>query len=280
MAAVTTPVPAPPLPAAGLGLAAGARVVGNETVKALQVMWSHKATLVPQLGFMAVMFWVLQFFIGGGRVLDDLVALTLFGFWAYVVGYLALLRMAAGVLEEKLTGTLEQSLLGPVRPAVASIGRLAAVLTEGLVTALVASGVTVVVFTVAIPFRLEALVPILLTLVDLAGFALLIGGLALVVNSIGSIIHVIQSVLMLINGTLIPIYVFPDWLETLVKFAPSTLGVDVIRRLLFADQSLAQVWSGGHLPLTILHAAAMFALGWAVYQRAIARGLRDGRLGS
>lgn len=267
-------------PGGRLGLPAGLRIVGNETVKALQVMWSHKATLVPQLGFMAVMFWVIQFFIGGGRVLDQLVALTLFGFWAYVVGYLALLRMAAGVLEEKFTGTLEQSLLGPLRPAVVSIGRLVAVLTEGLVTALVASGVTILVFTVAVPFRPAALIPMLLTLVDLAGFALLIGGLALVVNSIGSIIHVIQSVLMLINGTFIPIYVFPDWLETLVKVAPSTLGVDVIRRLLFAEESLGDVWSGGQLPLAILHAAGMFALGWAVYQGAIRRGLRDGRLGS
>lgn len=267
-------------PGGRLGLSAGLRIVGNETLKALQVMWSHKATLVPQLGFMAVMFWVIQFFIGGGRVLDQLVALTLFGFWAYVVGYLALLRMAAGVLEEKFTGTLEQSLLGPLRPAVVSIGRLVAVLTEGLVTALVASGVTILVFTVAVPFRPAALIPVLLTLVDLAGFALLIGGLALVVNSIGSIIHVIQSVLMLINGTFIPIYVFPDWLETLVKFAPSTLGVDVIRRLLFAGESLGDVWSGGQLPLAILHAAGMFALGWAVYQGAIGRGLRNGGLGS
>lgn len=267
-------------PVGRLGLPAGLRIVGNETVKAMQVMWSHKATLVPQLGFIAVMFWVIQFFIGGGRVIDQLIVLTLFGFWAYVVGYLALLRMAAGVLEEKFTGTLEQSLLGPLRPAVVSIGRLIAVVTEGLVTALVASGVTILVFTVAVPFRPAALIPALLTLVDLAGFALLIGGLALVVNSIGSIIHVIQSVLMMINGTFIPIYVFPDWLETLVKVAPSTLGVDVIRRLLFAGESLGDVWSGGQLPLTILHAAGMFALGWAVYQGAIRRGLRDGRLGS
>lgn len=267
-----------PLP--GLGPAAALRVVGNETLKVLQVMWSHKATLVPQLGFMAVLFWVIQFFIGGGRVIDELVALTLFGFWAYVVGYLALLRMAAGVLEEKFTGTLEQSLLGPLRPALASLGRLVAVLTEGLVTALVASAATMLVFTVAIPFRPAALIPVLLTLVDLAGFALLIGGLALVVNSIGSIIHVIQSVLMLINGAFVPIYVFPDWLEALVKVAPSVLGIDVIRRMLFTGESLGEVWSGGQLPATILHAAVMFGLGWVVYQAAIARGLRDGRLGA
>jgi ABC-2 type transport system permease protein len=189
------------------------------------------------------------------------VALTLFGFWAYVVGYVALMRMAAGVLEEKFTGTLEQSLLTPLPPTASSLGRLVAVMAEGLLTAVIASAVTVAGFRVSIPFRWEVLIPIVLTLVDLAGFALLIGGLALVVNSIGAIIHAIQGVLMLINRTYIPIYVFPDWLQVVAKFAPSTLGIDVIRRLLFTDASLADVWSAGALPLTMLHAAVMFALG-------------------
>jgi len=148
------------------------------------------------------------------------------------------------------------------------------------VTALIASCVTVAVFTIRIPFRWDVLIPVVLTLIDLAGFALLIGGLALVVNSIGSIIHVIQGVLLLINGGFIPIYAFPDWLQVVARFAPSTLGIDVIRRLMFAGESLTDVWSGGQLPLTILHAAVMFALGWAVYQGAIDRGLRDGRLGA
>jgi ABC-2 type transport system permease protein len=268
------------LPRARCAPGESARIVGNETIKALQVMWSHRAVMVPQVAVMAVWFWVFQFFVGGGRIVDDLVAQTLFGFWAYVVGYLALLRMAAGVLEEKFTGTLEQSLLSPLPPAVGSLGRLVAVMTEGLVTALIASGVTVAVFTIAIPFRWEVLIPIVLTLVDLAGFALLIGGLALVVNSIGSIIHVIQSLLLLLNGAFIPIYAFPDWLQVVARFAPSTLGIDVIRRLLFAGDSLDAVWSAGQLPLTIVHAAVMFALGWAVYQGAIDRGLRDGRLGA
>jgi hypothetical protein len=47
--------------------AAGIRLIGNETIKTLQVMWSHRAMLVPQVGFMAVWFWVIQFFVGGGR---------------------------------------------------------------------------------------------------------------------------------------------------------------------------------------------------------------------
>jgi len=264
----------------GFGPAAGVRLIGNETIKTLQVMWSHKAVLVQQVGFMAVWFLVIQFVVGGGRIIDELVALTLFGFCAYVVGYLALLRMAAGVLEEKFTGTLEQSLLSPLPPTVSSLGRLIAAMTEGVMTAVLASAVTVALFRVSIPFRWEVVIPILLTLIDLAGFALLIGGLALVVNSIGAIIHVIQGVVMLMNGTYIPIYVFPDWLQVVAKFAPSTLGIDVIRRLLFTDASLADVWSAGDLPLTILHAAVMFAFGWAVYQGAINRGLRDGRLGA
>jgi ABC-2 type transport system permease protein len=104
-------------------IAAGLRILGNETGKGLRVMWVHKLPLGLQLAIMTANYWIIQFFIGGGRFVDRLLALTLAGDLAYVVSYIALLRMAAGVLEEMYTGTLEQSLLSPLRPWVASTGR-------------------------------------------------------------------------------------------------------------------------------------------------------------
>jgi ABC-2 type transport system permease protein len=266
------------------GIAAGLRMIGNETGKGLRIMWVHKLPLALQLTLMTANYWIIQFFIGGGRFVDRLLALTLAGYLAYVVSYIALLRMAAGVLEELYTGTLEQSLLSPLRPWVASTGRLAAALAEGLVTAAVVTAFYLAVFAVLgvqLSFRWAELAPLAITLADIAGFALLIGGLALVVNSIGAIIHVIQGVIMFLGGALIPVFVFPGWLERAAKIlVPTTLGIDAIRKLLVGGERLRQVWSDGTLPWALVHAGVLLLLGAVVYQTAIRRGLRDGRLGA
>ncbi len=265
-------------------LTAGLRMLGNETAKGMRVMWAHKAPLVMQLALMSVLYWMIQLFIGGGRFVNELLALTFAGYLAYVVSYIALQRMASGLLEEMFTGTLEQSLLSPLRPWVQSIGgRLAAALVESLATAAVVGTAYLIIFAamgVELSASWSVLVPAAVTVADVAGFAMLIGGVALVVNSIGAIVHVIQSFIMFLNGALVPIFAFPAGLELAAKFVPTTLGVEAIRRLGTTNETLGEVWAGGTLPQAMLHAAVLLILGWTVYQAAVRRGLREGRLGA
>lgn len=262
---------------------AGLRMLGNETGKGLRVMWVHKAPLVLELLMLSVMYWGIQLFIGGGRYVHDLLAMTFAGYLAYIVSYIALLRMASGLLEEMFTGTLEQSLLSPLRPWVQATGRLAAALVEALVIAAIVGAAYLAIFAgmgVNLAFNWSVLVAVVVTVADIAGFAMLIGGIALVVNSIGAIVHVIQSFIMFLNGALIPIFAFPAGLELVSKFVPTTLGVDAIRRLTTAGESLGAVWADGTLSWAFAHAAVMLILGWTVYRAAIRRGLREGRLGA
>lgn len=266
-------------------LSLGLRMLGNEISKALRVMWVHKAPLILQTANMLAFYWVLQLFIGGGRFVPELLAMTFVAYLAYIVSYIALLRVAGGVLEEMYTGTLEQSLLSPLRPWVASTGRLAAALVEGLLTAAIVTAFYLVVFffvlDVELAWRWPALIPLTITVAEIAGFALFIGGVALVVNSIGAIVHVIQGIIMFLNGALIPVFVFPTWLALASKiFVPTTLGMDATRRFLTGGESLGRMWFDGTLPWALLHAAAVLLLGWIVYQAAIRRGLREGRLGA
>lgn len=267
----------------GLGL--GLRMLGNETSKALRVMWVHKAPLILQTAGMLAFYWVVQLFIGGGRLVPELLAMTFVAYLAYIVGYITLLRMAGDVLEEMYTGTLEQSLLSPLRPWVASTGRLAAALVEGLLTAAIVTTFYLVIFLlvldIELTWRWPALIPLAITLAEIAGFAMFIGGVALVVNSIGAIVHVIQGIVMFFNGAIIPVFVFPPWLALACKiFVPTTLGMDASRRLLTGGASAGGMWSDGTLPWALLHAAVVLLLGWMVYQAAVRRGLREGRLGA
>ena len=83
----------------------------------------------------------------------------------------------------------------------------------------------------------------------------------------------------MLNGAYVPVYAYPDWLQVIAKLVPSTLGIDVMIRMLIDDSSLSQTWADHSLQWALLHAAVMLLLGWTVYQRQIRRGLREGRLG-
>jgi ABC-2 type transport system permease protein len=267
--------------AAGARLDTGAllRMLGNEVTKGLRILAAHKATLLPQFAILVLMYLMFQLILGGGRLVDELLPVTLFAYSVYVISYVALLKMVAGLMEEVNAGTLEQAHLSPLRPGVLSLGRLAVVLIEGIASALIVGGVFVLALGIDVPLRPAALIPLLLTLADIAGFALLIAGVALVVNSIGAIVHVINSVVMMLNGSLVPIAVFPPGLELVAKIMPTTLGIDATRKALFDAQPLNALVADGSLAWAALHAAVLLLVGWTVYQRAVSTGLRDGRLG-
>ncbi len=264
---------------AGTTIWAVAQMLGNETAKHLVMFWHRRGIFVAELAVIAGFFVGFQYLIVGGKQIDDLLPTVMLGFIPYIVAYVLLLKVVAGVLEEMHTGTMEQMHLSPLSPALLSLGLLGAVLIQGILVAALVGGALSIVLDINLPLAWGALVPALLTLLDIAGFALFIGGIALTVPSIGAINHVLYSLIGMLNGAYVPVYVYPEWLQIVAKLLPSTLGIDVMRRILIENQSLATTWSDHSLQWTLLHAAAMLVLGWTVYQAQIRRGLRDGRLG-
>ncbi|MDE3073859.1 MAG: ABC transporter permease [Chloroflexota bacterium] len=262
-----------------LGVPGVVRMLANETDKGLRIWWAHKVTLIPQLALMATTYLLFQAVLGGGHLVQTLLPVTLLAYLAYVAGYMALLKTAAGLLEEVNGGTLEQTHLSPLPSWALSLGRMGAVLVEALLTAAIIGVALVLALHIQLPLGPAAVVPLALTLADIVGFALFIAALALTVPSIGAILHVIQSGVMFFNGGLLPLSAFPHWLEVFAKLVPTTLGLDATRRIMFGHETLAGVWADHSLSFALVHAAVLVAVGWAAYQTAIRRGLRDGRLG-
>lgn len=254
-------------------------MLGNETTKGLLVTWANWGTLVPALAVLVVFYIFIQFLVGGGRMVPALYAPTLLGFAFYGVAYIVTLKMVSGTLEEMNTGTLEQVHLSPLPAWALSIGRLAAAVTEAVgLTAVVSLGL-ILVLGIRFTHRLEAIVPISLTVVDVAGFGLLLGAVAIRVASIGAILHVLQGIVLFLNGAFVPVNLFPDWLQLVSRVLPTTLGVEVSRKILLQNASLSAVWSDRSLVWLLLHSAVMLTLGAIAYQRSIGGALRDGRLG-
>lgn len=255
------------------------RLLGNEVAKGLLSLWANRKTLVPELAVLVAYYILVQFLIGGGRLVQALFAPALLGFASYALAYIVTLKAVAGTLEEMNAGTLEQAHLSPLPAWVLSLGRLGAAIIEAVgLTAVVSAGL-ILALAIHLAYRWDALLPVALTILDVAGFGLLLGGLALRVASIGAILHVIQSIVFLLNGSIVPVSLYPGWLQVVARLSPTTLGVEVTRKILLQGQSLATVWSDHVLIWLLVHSAALLVVGGAVYQWNIRRALRDGRLG-
>ncbi len=67
-------------------------------------------------------------------------------------------------------------------------------------------------------------------------------------------------------------------MQTLARFLPTTLGVEVTRKVVLEGQSLSSVWADGTLPWLIIHTAGLAVLGWLVFLLNDRRAMRHGTL--
>ena len=249
----------------GPWVVAATRAVLGETWKGLWLLWGHRpVVLLEILGFVAF-YPFLQFVIGNGTIERDLVRATLLPFLAVPLLTLAILKLVSDLLEEVNSGTFEQMHLSPFSPASLLVGRLLAVFLEGLLIAVVLVVGMSWILGVSIPLRPAGLLPAALTLIDIAGFALLLGGLALALPQIGAIAHLFSGLILLLNGAFFPLEWYPAWLQTLARFLPTTLGVQVLRQVVLQGRSLGTVWADGTLPWLLLHTALLTVLGALVF---------------
>jgi len=264
-------------PAAASSAALHVRLVTNETLKGLQLAWRRRSLLVTFVVAHGITFLGIRLLIGGGHIVTPLLATTLPALLAYAVAQTAAMQGSGGIAEEINAGTLAQSQLTPASPERQVLGRLVALAVEGLAAAMPLGLVFVLGYGVHYHLRPDVLVPAVLTVADGLGYALLIIALTVRVVSIGAITHVFGMVIQFFGGAFVPVAVFPHALLTVVRFAPTTLGVQALNTTL-AGRGLSAAWADGSLPWLLVHTAASLALGWALFARNIARARREGGL--
>jgi ABC-2 type transport system permease protein len=254
------------------------RAVLNETQKSLWLLWRHRYIVLMELIIMVAFYPFLQLIIGNGSIERALVPPTLLAFLALPLLYITTLKLVGDLLEEVNSGTFAQMHLSPFSPASLLLGGVLGSVIEGVIIA-VAVGVGMAwALGADIPLRVAGLLPAALTVIDIAGFALLIGGLALALPQIGAIAHLFSGLIFLLNGTFIPIELYPAWVQALARFLPITLGIEAARKLVLQGQSLGTVWGDGTLPWLIIHTVLLAALGWLVFLMIDRRAMQQGTL--
>ncbi len=263
----------------GPGMEAATRGVLNETQKSLLLLWARRHVVLMELIGMVAIYPFLQFIIGNGQIVRALVPPTLLAFTAYPILFITTFKLVGDLLEEVNTGTFGQLHLSPFSPALLLVGRLASSVLEGVAIATVVAVGMTWALGVSLPPRVVGLLPAALTVIDIAGFALLIGGLSLTLPQIGALVHLINGLILVLNGTLIPVELYPNWAQAIARLLPTTLGIEATRKVVLQGQSLGAVWAAGTLPWLIVHAVGLAALGWLVFLVNDRRAMQRGTLG-
>ena len=199
-------------------------------------------------------------------------------FWNYlsvVFGWIA-----ETITVERWEGTLEYTMMAPIRRSSRLIGQVAYAMVYGLIH-------TAVIFVVLLLFFPEidlshanpttAVVFMTLGSLGFVGVGIMAAILPLLYVERGAqMVFVVQSCLLLVSGVYYPITVLPGWMQVLAHLSPATYVLDGVRAALTNGTSVADL-AYDVVPLVIL-GVLYVPLGLWAFGRAETYAKRTGKL--
>jgi ABC-2 type transport system permease protein len=183
--------------------------------------------------------------IGGAAEVSRLVLFLLIGtlVWAYLSAVLDDISLV--ISWERWEGTIEHTLMAPVRRAV----HLAGMCVFGVLHAVLRTGL---IFLIALPFFsvelgqadwLSAGVVILVGSLPVAGLAILAGILPMLYPERGQQMSMmIQAFVLLVSGVYYEVDVLPAWLQFFAVISPATYILDGTRAAIIDGDAVSGVW--------------------------------------
>lgn len=211
-------------------------------------------------------------FLGVRAMGGDMTERHVLVFSAWVLLAFAYSSVAIGMVEEALTGTLEQLAMSPR-------GLLGAILIDFWVKAVffILQVAVFLILAMATTSRwlhvdiLSTLPLLLTTMTGVLGVALVMGGLALVSKRVAGVSALVQLAIVLLVAA--PVDTFP-----VLKLLPITLGYHLLEAVMVGGRSIVDLPTHD-LALLLLTAAAYLVIGVAVFRKMDVRARDRGLLG-
>lgn len=192
---------------------------------------------------------------------------------------LALGRVASGMQDEQVMGTLESLLMTPTSPTTIQIGSV----VYDFLYIPIRTGLFLVVIALAfgLDFTLSGLLPAAVVLLAFIPFVWGLGvasaGTTLTFRRGSGFVGLGSSILVLFSGAFYPLDLLPAWIASLAELNPITIAVDGMREPLLAGSG----WDGvGRAVLVLVPLSVVsLAAGIAVFRWALRRERRQGTLG-
>lgn len=180
---------------------------------------------------------------------------------------------------ERWEGTIEYTLMAPVRRFVHLIGQTVFAIGYAMTTTILIGVVTTLFFEIDLS-RANlggAFLIMVAGSISLIGVGIIASILPLLYPERGAqMTHVIQAAFLLVSGVYYPISVLPEWMQIAARFVPATYVLDGIRAAIMDGKPTQDLWQY-IIPLLIFGVIALPTGIWA-FKRAEAYAKRTGRL--
>ena len=213
---------------------------------------------------------------GDSRLLLTLIVGAIF--WTYLSVVFS--WIAETIAVERWEGTLEYTMMAPVRRSTHLLGSVAYAMVYGLIhTAAILVAVTLFFPQLSATHADAGTVAVFMALgsFSFVGIAMLAAILPLLYVERGAqMTFVMQSVLLLISGVYYSIEILPGWMQVLSHLSPATYALDGIRKGLLDGVPVTALW-GDIWPLLVM-GTVMIPVGLWSFGRAERYAKRTGKL--
>ena len=241
------------------------RVFLNEFHKVALIYWHYKFNLFMEVLQLGLNFLGMSLMLHAGSMGFSEFGPTLLGYimWVYAsyifnVGY-------NSITLESRSGTLEQLFMSPAPQPVIYLGAMCSTIVSSSIIIACMYGFFAVVCGISIPFNWMVVPFFLGTLLGLMGFGFIIGGATLLSKNATGFTDLITYLLLYFNGSMIPIDKLPWPVQYLSDTLPTTLGIKIIREILFEGVSVAALWSRGVVEIFIINTLIYCAAGVIIF---------------
>ena len=192
---------------------------------------------------------------------------------------LALARVAMGIRQEQLTGTLESLMMTPTAPGTIQVGTVAYDLIY--IPVRTALFVLIIALGFGLDYKLNGILPataVLLAFIPFVwGIGIATAAAILTLRGGGGAAAIALTVLTIGSAAYYPIEVFPGWTQQLVEWNPMTIAAEGLREALLAGTT----WGEVGRRIAVLAPASIVALagGIGLFRLALRRERQRGTLG-
>lgn len=197
--------------------------------------------------------------------------------WAYLSAIFD--NIAEMIQWERWEGTIEYTLMAPIRRTTQMLGTSIFAILYGLLRTMLLFGAISLFFELDVSRAnyASALVVLLVGSLSFIGIGIMASTLPLLFTERGAqMVFVIGSLMLLVSGVYYPISVLPAWMQALAHVSPATYVLDGVRASVLTGTSTAALWR--ELAILLVIGVVTIPIGIWVFIRVERYAKRTGRL--
>ncbi len=183
------------------------------------------------------------------------------GFLLWFFALDAVGHLSSSLREDLHIGILEQIALSPYPLIYNMLGRSISRLFINLFFALLLFITFQLTYRVKIDVPVTVVIFFLLTYAGLYGLGLFFAGLTLIFKRLGPVTTITRFLLLIFTGAIIPLHTFPYFLRIFAQTLPMTLGLNIIKKIIFEKTPIEDILTMPLFYLFILNSLFYLLLG-------------------